>query len=112
METTDVKKFQNRTSEAVRVLAFFKLKPSRRDELEDILKIVTRETRKEPGNIAYVIHRSTKDPNELMLDEVWGDMKSLEEHLRTVHMQSALPKIKEMLDAPLRIETYTEVRVE
>ncbi|HEX7031460.1 MAG TPA: putative quinol monooxygenase [Nitrososphaera sp.] len=111
METTDIKKFQNRTPEAVRVLAFLKAKPGRRAELEDILKIVTQETRKEPGNIAYVLHRSTRDPDELMLDEIWVDMNSLEDHLKTPHIQSAMPNINEMLDVPLRIETYSEVRV-
>lgn len=111
METTDIKKFQNRTPEAVRVLAFLKAKPDRRRELEDILKTVIHATRKESGNIAYVMHRSTKDPNELMFDEIWVDMKSLEDHLKMPHMLSALPKIKGMLDAPLRIETYYEVRV-
>jgi quinol monooxygenase YgiN len=109
METTDVRKFQSRTSEAVRVLAFLKAKPSKRRELEDLLtKIVIPATRKEPGNIAYVMHRSTKNPDELMFDEIWVDMKSLEDHLKTPHMQSAIPKIKEMLDVPLRIETYYE----
>jgi quinol monooxygenase YgiN len=55
------------------------------------------------------MHRSTKDPDELKFDEIWIDMKSLEDHLKMPHMQSALPKIKEMLNAPLRIEeTYYE----
>ncbi len=111
METTDIEKFRNRTPDAIRVLAFLKAKPGRRRELEDILKMVIQATREEPGNIAYVMHRSTKDPDELMLDEIWVDMKALEDHLKMPHMQSALPKIKDMLDVPLRIETYSEVRV-
>lgn len=110
METTDIEKFQNRTAEAVRVLAFFKAKSGMRRDLEDLLKTVIRATRQEPGNIAYVMHRSTNAPDELMIDEIWVDIKSLEDHLKMPHMQSALPKIKEMLDAPLRIETYSEVR--
>lgn len=74
-----------------------------------MLKTVIENTRKERGNIAYVMHRSTKDPDELKFDEIWIDMKSLEDHLKMPHMQSALPKIKEMLNAPLRIEeTYYE----
>lgn len=108
METTDIKKFQSRTADAVRVLAFLKAKQGRRKDLEDVLKNVIAQTRKEPGNVAYVMHRSTKNPDELMFDELWVDMKSLEDHLKTPHMQAALPKIKEMLDAPLRIETYYE----
>ena len=108
METTDIEKFQGRTSEAVRVLAFLKAKPGKRKDLEDLLKIVIAQTRKEPGNIAYVMHRSTNNPDELMFDEIWVDVKSLEDHLKAPHMQAALPKIKDLLDAPLRIETYYE----
>ena len=109
METTDIKKFQNRTSEAVRVLAFLKAKPGKREALEKMLKTVIENTRREPGNIAYVMHRSTKNPDELMFDEVWTDMKSLEDHLKMPHMQSALPKMKDLLAVPLKIETYYEV---
>lgn len=109
METTDIRKFQGRTSDAVRVLAFLKAKPGKREELESILKSLIAPTRSEPGNIAYVMHRSTKNPDELMFDEIWIDMKSLEDHLKMPHMQSALPKIKDLLDVPLRIEMYSEV---
>lgn len=109
METTDIRKFQNRTSEAVRVLAFLKAKPGKREDLEQMLKTVIEHTRKEPGNIAYVMHRSIKNPDELMFDEIWVDMKSLEDHLKMPHMQSALPKMEALLEVPLRIETYSEV---
>lgn len=109
METTDIRKFQNRTPEAVRVLAFLKAKPGKGKELEKMLKTVIEHTRREPGNIAYVMHRSTKDPDELMFDEIWADMKSLEDHLKTPHMQSALPKMTDLLAVPLKIETYYEV---
>lgn len=108
METMDIRKFQGRTSEAVRVLAFLKARPGKRKELEKILKTIIVPTRKEPGNIAYMMHRSTKKPDELMFDEIWVNMKSLEDHLKTPHMQSALPKIKDLLDTPLRLETYYE----
>ena len=33
METTDIRKFQNRTFESIRVLAFFKAKPGKGKEL-------------------------------------------------------------------------------
>lgn len=109
METTDLGKFRSRTDKAVRVLAFLKAKPGKRNELEEMLKTLIPPTRSEPGNIAYVMHRSTANPDELLFDEIWVDMKSLEDHLKTPHMQAALPKIQALLDAPLRIETYSEV---
>jgi quinol monooxygenase YgiN len=109
METTDIRKFQNRTPRAVRVLAFLKAKPGKREELEKMLKIVIEHTRREPGNIAYVMHRSIKNPDELMFDEIWVDMKALEDHLKMPHMQAALPKMADLLAVPLRIETYSEV---
>jgi len=80
METTDIRKFQGRTAEAVRVLAFFRAKPGRGKELEKILQELVLPTRSEPGNIAYVLHRSTKNPDELVFDEMFISMKAFGEH--------------------------------
>jgi quinol monooxygenase YgiN len=71
METTDIRKFRSRTADAVRVLAFFKAKPGKGRELEKALLTLVGPTRSEPGNIAYVLHSSTKDPDELVFDEIF-----------------------------------------
>ena len=46
METTDIEKFQSRTADAIRVLAFFTAKPGKGSELEQILKTLVAPTRR------------------------------------------------------------------
>jgi len=68
METTDIKKFQSRIADPIRVLAFFNAKHGKGKEPEKILQTLIAPTRNEPGNIAYVLHRSTRNPDELVFD--------------------------------------------
>jgi hypothetical protein len=70
METIDIKKFQNRTKDSIRLLAFFEPKKGRGQELEKILLELAKPTRKEQGNISYVRHRSTESP--VILQNVLG----------------------------------------
>jgi len=44
-------------------------------DLEKILLKVIEPTRKEPRNIAYVLHRSNDNPDELLFDEIWTNKK-------------------------------------
>ena len=62
METIDIKKFQNRTKDSIRLLAFFEPKKGRGQEQEKILLELAKPTRKEQGNISYVRHRLTESP--------------------------------------------------
>lgn len=78
METTDIRKFQSRIADAVRVLAFFKAKPGKGRKLEKALLTLIGPMRSEPGNIAYVLHSSTKDPHELVFDEIFESYRAFE----------------------------------
>jgi quinol monooxygenase YgiN len=75
METTDIVKFQNRNNKSIRILVFFEAKRGRGKDLEKILLKVIVPTRKKPGNIAYVLHRSNYNPDELLFDEIWTTRK-------------------------------------
>ena len=52
METTNIKKFENRTKNAIRMLAFLEAKEGKDSELERILLDLIPPTLREPGNIA------------------------------------------------------------
>lgn len=110
METTDVEKFQSRTSEAVRVLAFFKAKQGKGKELEQVLQTLVAPTRSEPGNIAYVLHRSTKNPDELVFDEIFVSIKAFEEHSQKPYIKDLSQKIKHLVDSPVEVRMYSEIR--
>lgn len=108
METTDVRKFKARTREATRVLAFFIAKPGKGSELEQILKTLVAPTRSEPGNIAYVLHKSTENPDELVFDEVFSSMEAFHEHAQKPYIKGLGQKIAHLLAAPPEVKTYRE----
>jgi quinol monooxygenase YgiN len=112
VETTDVKKFQSRTFEAVRVLAFFKAKPGMGGELEKRPLTLVPLTRSEPGNIAYVLHRSTENPDDLMFDEIFASYNAFEEHGQKPYIKSLGSKIGHLISAPVKVETYSEIAVQ
>jgi quinol monooxygenase YgiN len=109
METTDIEKFLGRTRDAVRVLAFFNAKPGRGKELEKELQGLVALTRAEPGNIAYVLHRSTKNPDELVFDEIFASYAAFEEHNQQPYIKGLRSKIEHLLDAPVSVKIYSEV---
>ena len=90
METTNIKKFKNRTNSAIRLLAFLEAKKGKESELERILLDLIPPTLNEPGNIAYVPHKSIEDPRIFMFDELWIDEKAIEEHFKQYHMDNLI----------------------
>jgi quinol monooxygenase YgiN len=76
LETTNIAKFRNRTSKALRHLAFLEAKRGHGQELMNILLTLVKPTIEETGNIAYVPHFSLDNPDEILFDELWTDKKS------------------------------------
>ena len=111
METTDIRKFQSRSEDAVRVLAFFRAKPGSGKELEKILLTLIKRTRSEPGNIAYVLHRSTENPDELVFDEIFESMEAFRKHTQKPYIKNLVQKISHLIVVPPDVKTYSEIRV-
>jgi quinol monooxygenase YgiN len=111
LETTKVAKFTNRTSKALRHLAFLEAKEGHGQELMTILLTLVKPTLEEDKNIAYVPHFSFDNPDEILFDELWGDKEAIDKHLRQPYMKDLLPKIQHLLAKPLILKTYSEVKV-
>ncbi len=109
METTNIKKFENRTKSAIRLLAFLEAKEGKESELERILLDLIPPTLNEPGNIAYVPHKSTENSRVFMFDELWIDEKALEEHFKQPHMINLIEKLNPLLERPLELKRYHEI---
>ena len=110
METTDIPKFQNRAADAVRVLAFFRAKQGMGREIEKVLLALVVPTRSEPGNIAYVLHRSAGNPDELMFDEMFSSQDAFKEHSGKPYIMGLEAKVRYMLAAPIEVRVYSEIR--
>ena len=109
METTDIKKFENRTKIAIRLLAFLEAKEGKETELERILLDLIPPTLKESGNIAYVPHKSLENPRIFMFDELWENEKAIEEHFKQPHMINLKEKLDPLLERPLELKRYHEI---
>ena len=109
METTNIKKFENRTKSAIRLLAFLEAKNGKESELERILLDLIHPTIKEDGNIAYVPHKSLENPLIFMFDEIWENEKAIEEHFNPPHMINIKEKLKPLLERPIEIHRYQEI---
>ena len=106
-----MRKFQSRSEDAVRVLAFFRAKHGNGKELEKVLFTLIEPTRSEPGNIAYVLHRSTEDPDELVFDEIFESMEAFRRHAQKPYIKNLIQKISHLIVAPPDVKTYSEIRV-
>jgi quinol monooxygenase YgiN len=109
METTNIKKFEKRTKSAIRLLAFLEAKKGKESELERFLLDLIPPTLQEPGNIAYVPHKSVENPQAFMFDELWENEKALEEHFKQPHMGNLIEKLNPLLERPLELKRYHEI---
>jgi len=92
---------QNR--ELLSVVATMRAKPGKEQELRELLESLVEPTRAEDGNHTYALHQGTQDPLVFMFYENWTSQGHLDDHLATPHLQSALPRIPELLDGDLVI---------
>ena len=104
---------QNSTRDAlnntVRLIATFNAKKDLGNKLENILVNLLEPSRKEKGNIAYVLHRSLTNPDELMFDELWVNKEALDFHLNQPYLRKALEEIKPILNSSVHVRTYSEI---
>jgi quinol monooxygenase YgiN len=56
-----------------------------------------------------VLHRSTKNPDELLFDEIFVPIKAFEDHAQKPYIKSLASKISYLVDASVTVETYSEV---
>jgi quinol monooxygenase YgiN len=93
----------------VRVLAFLEAKEGKRQELLDILIHIVEPSRKEEGNIAYVLNSSTERPNEIMIDELWSGKDAFDKHFERPESYRNRERVTGLLARPMEVKTYTEV---
>lgn len=74
-------------SEPITQLAKFKLNMEKEKEsLEALKEMCAAVEKEEPGVLAYLCHRSSKHPEELIFFEVYKDEEALKAHGKTAHM--------------------------
>ena len=97
------------TNSSVRVLAFLKSKEGKRQELLDLLLPHVEPSRKEEGNISYVLSSSIENPNELLFDEVWDSKESYDKHYQSQESVALRSKIKDLVSKPIEFKQFKEI---
>lgn len=64
------------------------------------------ETRKESGNVSYELIRGIENPNLFAFLEKWSNQAVLDEHMKTPHFTSIVPKLGELMDAGMNISAH------
>jgi len=72
-------------------------------KLKNIINKLEQETRKEKGCIDYAFSVDINDENVLRITELWKDLKSLQNHLKTKHVNDFRA---EMEKNPLEIQAH------
>ncbi len=69
------------------VIAAWKARPGEEGRIREIIGIMTRLSRREPGNLAYQAQVSLQDPTRFLLYEQYTSAKAYEDHKASAHFQ-------------------------
>ena len=94
------------------VVATLTVKPETRAEFIAAATACIKETRKEPGNIAYDLHESVTDPAKMVFVEQWENAEALVPHRGADHMKVFGRVAVKCMTAPPKIEVITPEKVD
>jgi quinol monooxygenase YgiN len=94
------------------VVATLTVKPEARAEFIAAAIACIKETRKEPGNIAYDLHESVTDPTRMVFVEQWDSADALVPHRAAEHMKTFGRVAVRCMSAPPKIEVITPQKVD
>lgn len=90
----------------VRVVALFKAKPDKIEELREVLTAFVGPTVKEKGCVFYQLHQNLADPTDFSFLEEWESEEDLNAHSQSEHIQAGRKKLPDLLSAPGDVRRY------
>ena len=83
------------------------VKAGQEQEFERIMHMAVPKVREEPGNHAYIFHRSTQDSRVFMFYEEYDDQAALDAH--RAHLREMGLDLRALLDGPPMLEFYEKL---
>jgi quinol monooxygenase YgiN len=77
-------------SATIHLVARFRAKAGKEDELKTVLAALVGPTRRELGCYQYDLLQSPSDPREFCFIERWENERALEQHTASAHLKSVL----------------------
>jgi len=98
-------------AELLTVVAEFKAKSGKEEELRATLLELIEPTRKENGCVQYDLHVHTSDPGRFVFYENWTSQDTLGRHAGSAHLKRLNEKLAslDLVAEPVRVETYTRI---
>lgn len=83
------------------------VKAGHEEEFERSMRTAVPKVREEPGNHAYIFHRSTDDPRVFMFYEEYSDQAALDAH--RVHLKEMGINLQPLLEGAPQLEFYDKL---
>jgi len=87
----------------ISTVAIITAKPGSGTEVERVLRDLAVATHAEPGCLLYSLQQGMRDPDVFVTVEKWDSLESLESHLASDHLASALALTEDLLAAAPQI---------
>jgi len=83
----------------ITIIARLKIKPGNEAEAEKAAtEMAAAVEANEPGAVAYLMHRSQRDPTDITVFEVYADTEAFSAHGQTAHMATLQSKLAQVAD--------------
>ncbi len=90
----------------LRVVALFKAKPDKIEELREVLTSFVAPTVKEKGCVFYQLHQNLADPTDFSFLEEWDSEEDLLAHSQSAHIQAGRKLIPDLVQVPGDVRRY------
>ena len=94
------------------VTAELTIKDGLQKKFLEVVKSCIEATRKEAGNISYVLYAGLEDPCKFTFLEEWTSKEALDEHMKTEHFNAFGAEMKELAGAPMKLKVYEAKEIE
>lgn len=98
---------QRHGDETVTVVAYLTPRVGREADTEQLLLSLVEPTRREPGCIDYVLHRTDEQPCVFMFYENWRSREDLDRHLAMPHLEPLFERKDELLAKAIDVSVLT-----
>lgn len=93
----------------VTVIAVFRARPGREDELRAALEAMVGPSRQDPGFVTYDLHQGTDDPAYFAFYENWTSEELLDRHGESEHVRAFTAQAAELLAEPARVDRVRRI---
>ncbi len=85
------------------VVAHFRARPGKAEDLESLLLGLVGRTREEDGCLLYDLHRDETDASQFLFYEIWANRQVWEAHMNSAHIEALKTVVEDYLAEPLQI---------